>query len=255
MHVAITGASQGLGEALARELARAGADVTLVARRRDALEKLAAELPTRSFVVAQDLTDVERAAAWVPEAESALGPIDVLVSNAGLLTLGAAATFDGAEADRMMAINVLAPMRLVRAVLPGMLARKRGTIVNVTSMAAWVSLPGWLYQTASKTASAAFSEGLKRELEGTGVHVLTVYPGPTDTPMTRGGIDVYGKEALITKLPLGDPATFARRVRAAIERRSARIFYPRIYALARWFPRISGWLARAFAPRLPVKAV
>ncbi len=247
-HVAITGASQGLGEALARELAASGADVTLVARRRDVLEALAAELPTRTHVAAHDLTDVEHAADWIAPAEEALGPIDVLISNAGLLTLGDAATMDAADADRMMAINLLTPMRLVRAVLPGMLARKKGTLVNVTSMAAHVTLPGWLHQSVSKRGSAAFSEGLARELEGTGVNVLTVYPGPIDTPMTRGGLAAYDGGA--DQLPLGDPATFARRVREDIEAGGTTLYYPRIYRFARWFPTVAGWMGRTFTPSL-----
>ena len=84
-------------------------------------------------MVTQDLADPAHAADWIPKAEEALGPIDVLVSNAGLLTLGAVATFDPEEGERMMAINLLSPARLFRTVLPGMLARKRGVI--------WVTRP------------------------------------------------------------------------------------------------------------------
>src|SRR3954468_6382003 len=129
LHVAVTGASSGIGEAVARAFAANGAKVTLVARRREVLEKIAGELPGESFVATQDLTDHAHAADWIPKAEEALGRIDVLVCNAGLLTLGAGATFDPEEGERMMAINLLSPARLIRAVLPGMLARKKGVIV------------------------------------------------------------------------------------------------------------------------------
>jgi short-subunit dehydrogenase len=249
LHVAVTGASSGLGEAMVREFARAGARVTLVARRRDRLEKIAAELPCASHVVAHDLSHPEHAADWVSGAEAALGPIDVLVSNAGLLTVGSVLNFDPEEGEQMMNINLLTPARLIRAVLPGMVARGRGTIVNVTSVAALVSIPGWAYQSASKAGSAMFSEALHAELSGTGVHVMTAYPGPTDTPMTQGGLEVYGRKGLVAMIPLGDPATFARRLCRAIERREARIFYPRFYVFARWFPRIVCWFAQRFAPR------
>jgi short-subunit dehydrogenase len=251
MHVAVTGASSGIGEAVARAFAKDGAKVTLVARRREVLEKIAGELPGESFVVTQDLADPAHAADWIPKAEEALGPIDVLVSNAGLLTLGAVATFDPEEGERMMAINLLSPARLFRAVLPGMLARKRGVIVNVTSMAAIVTLPGWIYQSASKIGSATFSEGLREELAGTGVHVMTVYPGMTETPMTQAGLDAYGRKGLVNLLPLGDANEMATRLVHAVARRRARFFYPRFYALARLFPRISAWLSARFAPRLP----
>lgn len=251
MHVAVTGASSGIGEALAREFARTGADVTLVARRRDRLEQIASELAGRTFIAARDLSDVAHAADWIAEAEAALGPIDILISNAGSMTLGPVASFDPAEAERMIALNLATPLRLIRAVLPGMVARRSGTIVNVTSMAALVTLPGWAYQAASKAGSATFSEALGVELAGSGVHVLTFYPGPTDTPMTQGSLDAYGRTGLAGRLPLGDTATLARRVRRAVEKRRARLIYPRFYAVVRWFPRLAAWLAARFAPRLP----
>jgi short-subunit dehydrogenase len=246
MHVAITGASAGLGEATAREFARRGADVTLVARRRDVLERLAAELPVRSHVVTRDLTDTASAATWIDEAEAALGPIDVLVSNAGLLTLAMVADFDPREAERMVAINLLSPMKLVQTVLPRMLARRSGTIVNVTSQAAFVAPPGWAYQGASKAGSSMFSETLRSELRGSGVNVLTVYPGLTDTEMTRSGMQAYASNPLAGLMPMGRPEEFARRLCTSVERRRARMFYPRFYGISSWIPSLS----RFFAARL-----
>ena len=79
---------------------------------------------------------------------------------------------------------------------------------------------------------------------------MTAYPGPTDTPMTQAGLDVYGRKSLVGMIPLGDSATFARRLRRAVEQRKARLVYPRFYAFSRWFPRISQWFAARFAPRL-----
>ena len=251
LHVAVTGASSGLGEAIAREFARAGAKVTLVARREGRLREIANELEGESFVAAQDLSDPAHAIDWIAAAEKTLGPIDVLISNAGFLTLGPVASFDPEEGERMMNVNMLTPVRLMRAVLPAMLARGSGTIVNITSVAAFVSLPGWTYQAASKAGSAAFSEALGAELAGTGVHVLTAYPGMTDTPMTQAGLDVYGRKGIVARIPLGDAATFARRIRGAVLRRKKRLIYPRFYAFARWFPRIAGWFSRRFAPPLP----
>jgi len=249
-HVAVTGASSGIGEALVREFARAGADVTLVARRKDALERIAAELPGRSFVVAHDLADPAHAADWIPAAEAALGSIDILISNAGFLTIGPTASFDPDEGDRMTNLNFVTPARLMRAVLPGMLARRAGVIVNVTSVAALVSMSGWAWQAASKAASAMFSEALRDELRGTGVHVMTFYPGLTNTPMAQAGLGAYGRKGLAALIPLGDPESLARRLRRAIARRRARMFYPRFYALLRWFPRLSQWLAARFAPKI-----
>jgi short-subunit dehydrogenase len=151
-------------------------------------------------------------------------------------------------------LNFLSPVRLMRAVLPGMLARRSGVIVNVTSLAALVAIPDWIYQAASKTASATFSEALRVETKGSGVHVMTVYPGMTDTPMAQGGLDAYGRAGLAAMIPLGDSAVLARRLRRAVERRNKRLIYPRFYALARWFPRISAWLASRVAPRVGTTA-
>lgn len=253
MHVAITGASSGIGEAVAREFARAGADITLVARRRDLLERIAAELGTRTFVATQDLSDHAHAADWVDPAEAELGPIDVLISNAGFLTMGEVATFDAEEGQRMIAVNLCSPTRLMQTLVPRMVARKSGVVVNVTSVAAFVSIPGWAYQAASKTASAVFSETLRGELAGTGVHVLTVYPGLTDTPMAQGGLDTYGRKGLASMIPLGSADELAGRLRRAVERRRTRLIYPRYYAVVRWFPRISAWFTSVFAPRVPAQ--
>jgi short-subunit dehydrogenase len=256
LHVAITGASSGIGAEAAREFAAHGANVTLVARRKEELERLARDLPGRTFVAAHDLTDLPHAADWIPAAEAALGPIDVLVSNAGFLAVGPTASFDPDEGERMSTLNFLVPARLMRAVLPGMLARRGGVIVNVTSVAALVSMPGWAYQAASKAASAMFSEALADEVAGSGVHVMTFYPGPTDTPMTRAGLMRYGETKLADLIPLGNAAVLAARLRRAVERRSRRLFYPRFYAVLRWFPRLSQWVASRVSPRLgePIEA-
>jgi 3-oxoacyl-[acyl-carrier protein] reductase len=109
MHVAVAGSSSRFGEAVAREFSRAGANVTLVARRREVLERIASELEGKSFVATQDLTDPVHAADWIADAEAALGPIDVLINNAGLLTLGAVAALDPEVGERMLNINLLTP--------------------------------------------------------------------------------------------------------------------------------------------------
>jgi short-subunit dehydrogenase len=142
MHVAVTGASSGIGEAIAREFARAGASLTVVARRTELLEKIAKECaPARVRVVSHDLAKPESAADWIAGAEAELGPIDVLVNNAGLENSGPTASSDVATGMRVLSLNMLTPILLTRAVLPGMIARARGTIVNVASLAAYSPMP------------------------------------------------------------------------------------------------------------------
>src|SRR5258705_4202891 len=145
MHVAITGASSGIGAALARELARAGHRLTLVARRRDLLDALAAEVGGGAFVVAHDLADVSRATDWVAAAEVAHGPIDGLVNNAGVENTGPSHEADPDGCRRLIELNLTTPMLLTRHLLPAMRARRHGLFVNVASVAALVPLPRQTY--------------------------------------------------------------------------------------------------------------
>jgi short-subunit dehydrogenase len=250
LHVAITGASAGIGAALVREYAAAGARVTLVARRRDLLDPLAASLPTASHVAVADLADLSAATAWLPAAEHALGPIDVLVNNAGVQLVGPSPTVDLAASEAMLTLDLVAPMRLCVAVLPGMLARRRATIINIASLAAIAPTPGMFYYSAAKGGLGAASEALHGELAKTGVHVLTVYPGPVQTDMEVAGRARYEPSFIANHLPVGDPAVLARRVRRAAERRKARVIYPRFYWLSRWFPGITSWFLATFTPAL-----
>lgn len=255
MHVAITGASAGIGEGLARAWAARGASITLVARRRDRLEQIAREIEGegkgKTFVFAADLAAPEKATAWIEPAEQALGPIDVLVNNAGVQHIEPTDLAVPEKGEELLRLNVFTPMRLTRAVLPGMLARRSGTIVDVSSMAALAPMPGMFYYNAAKGALANASEGLRGELRGTGVHVVTVYPGPVDTDMGRAGYTKY-EPTLATRLsPLGTTEALARLVLRAVDRKQARVIYPRSYAIALWFPRLARWFTGRFSP--PVK--
>lgn len=250
MHVAITGASAGIGEALAREMAAAGAELTLVARRRELLEKIAAEVGVRTHLVEHDLSVPARCAEWLEPAQAALGPIDVLVNNAGVQIIGATASADLDRMEALLAINLHTPLRLTRAVLPAMLARKSGTIVDISSLAALAPTPGMTWYNASKAGLAAASEGLRGELRGTGVHVVTVYPGPVDTAMGAAGYRAYQKSLALSLSPQGTAPALARKVRRAIERRRDRVIYPASYAVVRRMPALTRWFLDRFTPPL-----
>lgn len=250
MHVIVTGASSGIGEALVREYVAAGAAVTLVARRTELLEKIAADVGGKTRVVAADLGDPVAGTAWLPEAEAALGPTDVLINNAGIQIVKAAAETEPEKGEALLRLNVHTPMRLSVMVLKGMLARRSGTIVDVASMAAITPTPGMYYYNASKAALAAASESLRDELRGTGVHVVTVYPGPVHTPMGDAGILAYEKSTASSLVPWGTTGELARIVRRAVEKKRPRVIYPRAYALTRHFPNLSRWFVGRFTPRL-----
>jgi short-subunit dehydrogenase len=251
MHVVVTGASSGIGEAIARRFAETGAELTLVARRRERLEKLASTLETRCHVVQCDLADCEQAADFLPAAEEALGPVDVLVNNAGVQVIGSTATIDVEQGEQSLRVNLLSPLRLTRAVLPSMLARAQGCIVDIVSMAALAPTPGMTYYNASKAGLAAASEALRGELSGSGVHVVTVYPGiiPT-TAMAAEGLSRYEPSRLLGMQPTGSPGKLAALVERAVRKRQPRVIYPRMNAFARWFPGTTRWLMDGFTPKL-----
>ncbi len=250
MHVAITGASAGIGEALAREYAAAGADVTLIARREPLLRALAASLPTRSHVVVQDLSDPARCAAWLPGAEAALGPVDVLINNAGVMRVEDTVEADPVASAQLVNLMLVTPLQLTRSVLPGMLQRKRGTVIDIASVAALVPTLRATWYSAIKAGHAAAAELLRVELRDSGVHVLTVYPGPVHSALGHAAFARYQPTLATRLLPWGNATELARRVRRAAEHRRARLVYPRFYALTRYFPLTSRWLTNATAPRL-----
>ena len=247
-HVAITGASSGIGAALVREYVRAGHAVTMVARRQELMHSLAKEVGGRTHLVAADLSDAARALDWIAPAEAALGPIEVLINNAGVQYVEPTIEVDAARARMLIDLNLVVPLQLIGALLPGMLARKSGTIINVSSTAAYASVPGMTHYNASKAGLAAASESLRGELRKSGVHVMTVYPGPVDTPMGRAGYAAVPASLQVRLLPEGTPDVLARRVRVAAERRRNRVIYPRFYHLARWFPTLNRVLLDLFTP-------
>ncbi len=248
MHVAVTGASSGIGEAIAREFARGGAKITVIARRKSALEALAAEIGAdRCLVCAQDLSDPARACDWIDHAERAHGPIHVLVNNAGMENSGPFRFSDPAEGQRLLQLNLVSPLLITRRVLDGMLARGGGTIVDIASVAGLAPTPLQVWYGASKAGLAGASEALRAELRGTGVHVVTVYPGPVKTPMSDAAFEVFGgRKGLAGAMPEGTPDVLARKVRVAVERRKARIVYPGFYTMAYFTPWLSRWLSGRF---------
>jgi short-subunit dehydrogenase len=254
MHVVITGASSGIGEALAREYLERGASLTLVARRKAKLEELAAGNESRCHLVQADLSQYEQACDWVEGATSALGPIDVLINNAGQQVVRRTVDTSWEEGERQVRLNTLAPLRLVTRVLPDMVARRSGTLVDISSVSAFAPTPGMYFYSASKAAIAAASESLHSELRGTGVHVMTVYPGPVRTAMEEQARAAY-EETVLMRLftPTGDPRVLARKIADGVKSRRARIIYPVGFALARHFPNLTRFVLDRFTP--PLKAL
>ncbi|WP_420391336.1 SDR family NAD(P)-dependent oxidoreductase [Acuticoccus sp.] len=175
----VTGASAGIGSALARRIAADGYDLVLVARREDRLRALADELPVEVIPVALDLTERDAPAALQGEVAALGRPLDVLVNNAGF---GHAGPFAQAPLERqlgMIDLNVRTLVELTHRLLPAMVERSSGAVLNVASTAAYLPGPNVSVYYATKAFVLSFSEALWQELHGTGVTVTALCPGPT----------------------------------------------------------------------------
>ncbi len=169
--VLLTGASGGLGGAIARALHGRGARLVLTARRADALEALAAELGAAEVVSADLLREEER-----DRLLERVGAVDVLVANAGLPASGPVSDFAPEDLDRALDVNLRAPLQLTRALVPGMIERGAGHVVFVASLHGKTASPGSAVYSATKFGLRGFAQGLRQDLYGTGVGVSTVFP-------------------------------------------------------------------------------
>jgi NAD(P)-dependent dehydrogenase (short-subunit alcohol dehydrogenase family) len=173
----VTGCSTGLGREIARAALRAGERVALSARRPEQVEDLAREFPGRGIALALDVTDQKQIDAAVARAQAHFGRIDVLVNNAGYGYVGAVEEGEDAEVRRMFDTNFFGAVALIKAVLPGMRARRSGMIVNMSSMTGLVSNIANVYYSASKFALESLTEGLAKEVAPFGIRVSAIEPG------------------------------------------------------------------------------
>ena len=176
----LTGASRGLGVHLARALAREGVNLALAARSADALDEVrkeAVSLGVNAVSIPTDLAETEQVKALAEEAERRLGAVDILVNNAGVQLTSPFEDYRPERMELAVKVNLLAPMLLTRAVLPGMLARGRGQVVNMSSLAGKIGLPFSVAYSATKAGLVMFTHSLRVELADTPVGVSVVCPG------------------------------------------------------------------------------
>ncbi len=181
----VTGASGGIGGDIARALHAQGATVGLTGTRAEALESLAQELGERAHVLPRDLSDPAACDALPSAAEAALGGLDILVNNAGLTRDNLLARMKDEEWDRVLAVNLTAGFRLVRAALRGMMRRRHGRIVGITSIVGVTGNPGQANYAASKAGMIGFSKSLAGEVASRRITVNCVAPGFIATPDDR----------------------------------------------------------------------
>lgn len=184
--VLLTGAGSGIGRAAAVEFARKGARLTLVGRRKEPLEetaRLVSEAGGEAQVVSGDISDSEVRQRAVEVAVEHFGGLDILINNAGAVRAGRLENVEAGEIQAQIEANLTAPIFLTRAALPALRTSGDAAIVNVSSRFGLVGMPFYSVYAATKAGIAHFGEALRRELYGEGVHVMTVYPGATETAM------------------------------------------------------------------------
>ncbi|HEY8041889.1 MAG TPA: SDR family NAD(P)-dependent oxidoreductase [Polyangiaceae bacterium] len=253
--VVVTGASGGIGEALARAWGRRGATVVLSARDEAGLANAAREVETaggRAVVHRADVTREEDRVALVARAK-AEGGIDVLVNNAGRGFYGSVAAIEPAELSSLFALNVIAPLRLSQLALDP-LTRAGGTIVMISSVAGVVASPRMGAYAASKFALEALSMSLRAELVGTGVRVVVVRPGPVDTPFRAHSVTTDGRAGVRPPgASVQSPDDVAEQTALAVETGRPVVETTRFVRLAsaaaRHAPAAMRWIATLMATR------
>ncbi|MDA1099619.1 MAG: 3-oxoacyl-[acyl-carrier-protein] reductase [Proteobacteria bacterium] len=198
----VTGASGGIGGAIARHLHGAGAMVGLSGTRVDALETLAAELGGRCAVLPCNLGDGTAVSALIGQADDALGAVDIVVNNAGLTRDNLALRMKDEDWEEVMAVNLTAAFRLSKAALRGMMKRRWGRIVNITSIVGVTGNGGQTNYAASKAGIIGFSKSLAQEVASRNITVNCLAPGFIQTPMTDA-LDAAQRQTLLAGIPAG----------------------------------------------------
>ena len=239
----LTGASGGIGEALAYALAAEGVYVALTARRVSRLEEVAARIRKgqgEALVIPADVTENTQVEALVQQAVDRWGRVDIVIANAGIYTQTSCADLDLECLQQAMEVNFFGAMRLVLAALPQMREQGSGHLVFMASQAAHIPIPGDGPYVASKAALSGIAQVMRQELRREGIAVTTLYPGRIDTPMLD-----HLRTPWIS--PKASPEKLAEKIITGLERRQRRVIYPftgYLYVLRELMPGLGDWLIR-----------
>lgn len=258
--VLITGASGGFGQELTRQLLQAGSyliltdlDETKLQHQVGAIQQTVKTGKVLACIQA-DLADRSGCEALYERVKSC-GPIDILINNAGIALYGRMDEIPAAKWEQLMQINLLAPMRLSALFAADMIARRRGHIVNISSLAGWIGTAGMAHYNASKFGLRGFSEGLYEEVKAYNVRVTAVYPFFSRTPILQA--ERFGALAREYRgLPenwVTDPAAVMRATLAAIKQNQLHVFPDStarlLHQIKRYAPRLLDWIGAAFSRR------
>ncbi|MCJ2093370.1 3-oxoacyl-[acyl-carrier-protein] reductase [Methylobacterium sp. J-072] len=220
----VTGATGGLGQAIARALHAQGATVALSGTKPAALEALAAELGERASPVAADLSDKDSVEGLVPAAEAAIGPLDILVNNAGITRDNLFMRMKDDEWEQVLTVNLTAAFRLSRAAVKGMMRRRAGRIVNIGSVVGSTGNPGQGNYAAAKAGLVGMTKALAAEVASRGITVNCIAPGFIASPMTDA-LNEKQREGILTRVPAGRLGEGAEVAAACIYLASAEAAY------------------------------
>ncbi|MFD1694510.1 3-oxoacyl-[acyl-carrier-protein] reductase [Roseibium aestuarii] len=209
----VTGATGGIGESIARALHAQGATVVLSGTRAEKLEALAADLGERAFVATANLSDRAAVAALLPKAEELMGKVDILVNNAGITRDNIFMRMKDDEWDQVLEVNLTSGFHLCRAAIKGMMKRRTGRIIGITSVVGVTGNPGQVNYAAAKAGMIGMYKSLAREVASRNITVNTVAPGFIETAMTDA-LNEKQKEAILTSVPAGRLGT-ANEIAAA----------------------------------------
>jgi 3-oxoacyl-[acyl-carrier protein] reductase len=204
----VTGASGGIGKDIARALIGAGATVALSGTRREAMESLAAEIGGTTHIVPCNLADREETEKLIPAAEAAMGGLDILINNAGVTRDMLFMRLKDEDWDTVLNINLTSAFRLSRAALRGMMKKRFGRIIGITSVVGVTGNPGQGNYAAAKAGMIGMSKSLAGEVASRGVTVNCIAPGFIESPMTDALTDAQ-KQAILTRVPAGRLGTGA----------------------------------------------
>jgi 3-oxoacyl-[acyl-carrier protein] reductase len=211
----VTGATGGIGEAIARALHAQGATVSLSGTRAEKLEALAADLGERAFVTPANLSDREAVDALLPTAEEKMGSVDILVNNAGITRDNIFMRMKDEEWDQVLEVNLTSGFRLCRAAIRGMMKRRSGRIVGITSVVGVTGNPGQVNYAAAKAGMIGMYKSLAREVASRNITVNTIAPGFIETAMTDALNDKQ-KDSILTSVPAGRLGTSGEIASAAL---------------------------------------
>lgn len=252
-HVLITGASSGIGLELARLFIGLDWKTSLVARRTpQIMEGVSGEpkyKPGNCAFIQADLIDPGQRREALVQAAQRLGPVDILINNAGRQSVGPVLESDAEERRRIFALNSEAPMDMTEIFLGELEMehnpRQPKGVINISSLSGLLPVPLMAHYSASKAALGFYSEALRLEVKPDNIRILTVYPGPVATPLAERAFDSLEMESdnpLRKLIPEARPADLAREIWKAWQKNDARLVYPPVYQLAGTLPWLSQWV-------------